>query len=60
MGRGIGFVKTEIIRIVNTVIMQFIDINSEKDVFKKRAKLNLDNVLERYVASGEWDYWVSR
>ena len=60
MGRGIGFVKAEIIRIVNTVIMQFIDINSEKDVFKKRAKLNLDNVLERYVASGEWDYWVSR
>ena len=60
MGRGIGFVKAEIIRIVNTVIMQFIDINSGKDVFKKRAKLNLDNVLERYVASGEWDYWVSR
>ena len=60
MGRGIRFVKTEIIRIVNTVIMQFIAISSEKDVFKKRAKLNLDNVLERYVASGEWDYWVSR
>ena len=59
MGRGIGFVKTEIIRIVNTVIMQFIDINSEKDIFKKRVKLNLDNVLERYVASGEWDYWAS-
>ena len=59
-GRGIGFVKGEIIRIVSTVIMQFIDINSKKDIFKKRVKLNFDNVLERYVASGEWDYWASR
>ncbi len=59
MGRGMSFVKSEIIRIVNTVIMQFVDINSEKEIFKKRLKLNFDNVLERYVASGEWDYWKS-
>ena len=60
MGRGINFVKSEIIKIVSTVIMQFIDTKSPKNPFKKRIKLNLDNVLERYVASGEWDYWVSR
>ena len=40
--------------------MQFIDTKSPKDPFKKRVKLNLDNVLDKYVASGEWDYWVSR
>ena len=60
MGRGINFVKSEIIKIISTVIMQFIDTKSPKNPFKKRIKLNLDNVLERYVASGEWDYWVSR
>ena len=40
--------------------MQFIDMKSPKDPFKKTIKLNLENVLERYVASGEWDYWTSR
>ena len=60
MGRGMSFVKSEVIKIISTVIMQFIDPKSPNDPFKKRIKLNLDNVLERYVASGEWDYWVSR
>tara|TARA_Y100000588_G_scaffold375475_1_gene451879 strand:+ start:455 stop:1006 length:552 start_codon:yes stop_codon:yes gene_type:complete len=60
MSRGINFLKSEIIEIVSTVIMQFIDPKSPKDPFKKTIKLNLENVLERYVASGEWDYWVSR
>jgi hypothetical protein len=60
MSRGMNFLKSEIIEIVSTVIMQFIDPKSPKDPFKKRIKLNLDNVLERYVASGEWEYWVSR
>ena len=60
MSRGINFLKSEITEIVSTVIMQFIDPKSPKDPFKKTIKLNLENVLERYVASGEWDYWVSR
>ena len=60
MGRGMNFVKSEIIKITSTVIMQFIDMKSTGDPFKKRVKLNLQNVLERYVASGEWDYWTSR
>jgi len=60
MSRGINFLKSEIIKIVSTVIMQFIDTKSLNDPFKKRIKLNLDNVLERYVASGEWNYWASR
>ena len=59
MGRGMNFIKSEVIKITSTVIMQFVDINSEKEIFKKRLKLNFDNVLERYVASGEWDYWKS-
>ncbi len=60
MGRGMNFVKSEVIKITSTVIMQFIDMKSTGDPFKKRVKLNLQNVLERYVASGEWDYWTSR
>jgi len=60
MGRGMRFVKSEVIKIISTVIMQFIDMKSPKDPFKKTIKLNLENVLERYVASGEWDYWTSR
>ena len=60
MGRGMSFVKSEVIKIISTVIMQFIDMKSPKDPFKKTIKLNLENVLERYVASGEWDYWTSR
>jgi hypothetical protein len=60
MDKDINFIKLEIIKIVSTVIMQFIDTKSPKDPFKKRVKLNLDNVLDKYVASGEWDYWVSR
>ena len=59
MGRGMNFIKSEVRKITSTVIMQFVDINSEKEIFKKRLKLNFDNVLERYVASGEWDYWKS-
>ena len=60
MDKDMNFIKSEIIKIVSTVIMQFIDTKSQKDPFKKRVKLNLDNVLDKYVASGEWDYWVSR
>jgi hypothetical protein len=60
MNRGINFLKSEIIEIVSAVIMQFIDPKSPKSPFKKTIKLNLENVLERYVASGEWDYWASR
>jgi len=60
MGRGMHFVKSEVIKITSTVIMQFIDMKATDTLFKKRVKLNLENVLERYVASGEWDYWTSR
>ncbi len=60
MGRGINFIKSEVIKITSTVITQFIDMKNKENPFKKRTKLNLDNVLERYVASGEWDYWSSR
>ncbi|HIG90679.1 MAG: hypothetical protein ABGW67_04035 [Flavobacteriaceae bacterium] len=60
MDNDINFIKSEIIKIVSTVIMQFIDTKSLKNSFKKRVKLNLDNILDKYVASGEWDYWVSR
>ena len=60
MGRGMHFVKSEVVRITSTVIMQFIDMKATDTPFKKRVKLNLENVLERYVASGEWDYWTSR
>ena len=60
MGRGINFVKSEVIKITSTVITQFVDMKTTGNPFKKRTKLNLDNVLEKYVASGEWDYWSSR
>ncbi len=60
MGRGMNFVKSEVIKITSTVIMQFINMKSTADPFSKNVKLNFDNVLEMYVTSGEWDYWKSR
>ena len=60
MARGMNFIKSEVIKITSTVIMQFIDMKSTADPFSKKVKLNFDNILEMYVTSGEWDYWKSR
>jgi len=60
MGRGMNFIKSEVIKITSTVIMKFIDMKSTVDPFSKKVKLNFDNILEMYVTSGEWDYWKSR
>jgi len=55
---NIDLLKKETLKIVRNVIGDFLLFAFDKQKQKGKKKLTFENIVNRYVEKGDWDYWV--
>ena len=54
----IDLLKKETLKIVRNVIGEFLSEAFNKEKPKGKKKISFDNIINRYIEKGDWDYWM--
>ena len=54
----IDLLKKETLKIIRNVIGEFLLNAFNKEKQKGKKKISFDNIINRYIEKGDWDYWV--
>ena len=54
----IELLKKETLKIVRNVIGEFLSDAFNKEKPKGKKKISFDNIINRYIEKGDWDYWM--
>ncbi|MBC8306907.1 MAG: hypothetical protein H8E55_65510 [Pelagibacterales bacterium] len=55
---NIDLLKKETLKIIRNVIGDFLLDAFNKEKQKGKKKISFDNIVNRYIDKGDWDYWV--
>ena len=52
------FLKKETLKIIRNVIGDFLLNAFNKEKQKGKKKISFNNIINRYIEKGDWNYWV--